>query len=245
MSAGSRAADLDPKRVDDEPFLDLVADGQLEAMELVLERLEIGRAVELGCIVGVDVVAFVIGGRAARAAAADEAAVLAIACPRSRGAGPVETVDCSGRRARRACRRPPGGCGDRGWGGLGAVLLDEPRANPRRTRCQRLSLVSPLQSARSAAWVSSKMMGRSHFSMIAGTSLPLRSASVASARTQRDWTERGDHRTTTALAAFELALDDLVEGLAGLKRRVPPHAEPFVGEAFGEMPRRGPVLAAV
>ncbi|MEO7379510.1 MAG: hypothetical protein ABIV23_05515 [Sphingomicrobium sp.] len=51
-------------------------------------------------------------------------------------------------------------------------------------------------------WVSSKMIGRSHGSMITGASFLRRSARVASARTQREITERGDHSTTTALAAF-------------------------------------------
>ena len=44
------------------------------------------------------------------------------------------------------------------------------------------------------------MIGRSQGSIITGTSVLLRSAKVASARTQRETTERGDHSTTTALA---------------------------------------------
>jgi hypothetical protein len=46
------------------------------------------------------------------------------------------------------------------------------------------------------------MIGRSQGSMIAGASLLRRSASVASARTHREATERGDHRTTTAFASL-------------------------------------------
>jgi hypothetical protein len=49
-------------------------------------------------------------------------------------------------------------------------------------------------------WVSSNMIGRSQGSIVAGTRVRLRSASVASARTQRDVTDLFDHSTTTALA---------------------------------------------
>ena len=44
------------------------------------------------------------------------------------------------------------------------------------------------------------MIGRSHGSIVTGTKVLHRSAIVASARTQRETTERGDHSTTTALA---------------------------------------------
>ena len=44
------------------------------------------------------------------------------------------------------------------------------------------------------------MIGRSQGSMVQGTRVLFRSASVASARTQRETTERGDQSTTTALA---------------------------------------------
>ena len=49
------------------------------------------------------------------------------------------------------------------------------------------------------------MIGRSHASIITGTSVLQRSAIVASARTQRETTERGDHSTTTAFAARKAA----------------------------------------
>jgi hypothetical protein len=44
------------------------------------------------------------------------------------------------------------------------------------------------------------MIGRSHGSIMQGTSVLLRSAKVASARTQRDATDFFDHSTTTAFA---------------------------------------------
>jgi hypothetical protein len=44
------------------------------------------------------------------------------------------------------------------------------------------------------------MIGRSHGSIMHGTNVPFLSATVASARTQRDTTERVDHNTTTAFA---------------------------------------------
>ncbi len=45
------------------------------------------------------------------------------------------------------------------------------------------------------------MIGRSQGSIITGTSVPLRSASVASARTQREITDFFDHSTTTDRAS--------------------------------------------
>jgi hypothetical protein len=63
------------------------------------------------------------------------------------------------------------------------------------------SAASPFQCESSAVWVSSNMIGRSQGSIVAGTSVLLRSASVASARTQRLSTERGDQSTTTAFAS--------------------------------------------
>ena len=77
----------------------------------------------------------------------------------------------------------------------------KPRTSARKAS-QALSLASPFQWASSAVWVSSNMIGRSQASMITGTSVPRRSAMVASALTQRESTERGDHSTTTALASL-------------------------------------------
>ena len=62
------------------------------------------------------------------------------------------------------------------------------------------SLRSPCHFDRSVVWISSNMTGRSHSSIISGTSVFLRAPMVASARTQRDFTERLDQRTTTARA---------------------------------------------
>ena len=59
---------------------------------------------------------------------------------------------------------------------------------------------SPSHFDRSVVWISSNMTGRSQSSIIAGTSVLLRWPMVASARTQRDFTDRLDHNTTTALA---------------------------------------------
>ena len=67
---------------------------------------------------------------------------------------------------------------------------------------QAASVFAPFQCIRSAVWVSSNMIGRSHASIITGISVLLRSASVASARTQRETTDLCDHSTTTALAVF-------------------------------------------
>ena len=49
------------------------------------------------------------------------------------------------------------------------------------------------------------MIGRSQASIITGMKVLLRSAMVASARTQRETTERGDHSTTTARASRNAA----------------------------------------
>ena len=59
---------------------------------------------------------------------------------------------------------------------------------------------SPFQPERSVVWISSNMTGRSQGSIMIGTSVFLRAPMVASARTQRDFTERLDQRTTTARA---------------------------------------------
>ena len=75
------------------------------------------------------------------------------------------------------------------------------RATSARKPSHTLSVVSPCQCARSAVCVSSNMIGRSHASIMHGTSVRFRSASVASARTQRDSTDFFDHKTTTALAS--------------------------------------------
>ncbi len=80
------------------------------------------------------------------------------------------------------------------------------RSTKRRTSatklCHAASPAAPDHAERSAVCVSSNMIGRSHGSIITGTSVLLRSPTVASARTQRDSTERFDHRTTTAFASF-------------------------------------------
>jgi hypothetical protein len=63
------------------------------------------------------------------------------------------------------------------------------------------AVVSPSQAIRSAVWISSNMIGRSHCSIITGISADFRSPRVASALTHFDLTEREDQSTTTALAA--------------------------------------------
>src|SRR5437868_1926197 len=70
-----------------------------------------------------------------------------------------------------------------------------------RNASQALSAGSPCQCDSSAVWVSSNMIGRSQGSMVTGTSVLLRSARVASARTQRETTDFFDQSTTTALAS--------------------------------------------
>ena len=68
------------------------------------------------------------------------------------------------------------------------------------------ALPGPILAVASPVWeigrvVNSKMMGRWHDSIIIGTSVRFRSACIASARTRRDITERGDQSTTAALAS--------------------------------------------
>jgi hypothetical protein len=57
--------------------------------------------------------------------------------------------------------------------------------------------------------------------MITGARVLLRSAKVASARTQREATERGDHSTTTALAARKAA--SIASSKASPERRAASH----------------------
>ena len=77
----------------------------------------------------------------------------------------------------------------------------------------------------SAVCVSSNMIGRSHGSIMQGTRVLLRSASVASARTQRDTTDFFDHSTTTALAVRSAVLGHLVVGLTRPQADIPPDLE--------------------
>ena len=98
------------------------------------------------------------------------------------------------------------------------------RRSPTNVR-QRLSDVSPVQSARSAAWVSSKMIGRSQVSIMAGTSLlraiGQRRLGAHPARGDRARRPQDDHR----FGRPQLLFDDLVECLTRTQDGVPPHAE--------------------
>ena len=100
-----------------------------------------------------------------------------------------------------------GGGAASGWGlavstrGTGASRRTN-RFTSARKASQTLSSAAPCQWARSAVCVSSNMIGRSQGSIMQGTRVLLRSASVASARTQRLSTDFLDHSTTTALASF-------------------------------------------
>ena len=89
------------------------------------------------------------------------------------------------------------------------------------------------------------MIGRSHGSIITGTNVLLRRASVASARTQRESTDFFDHSTTTAFAVAQCLLRHLVVGLAGAQRGVPPDGETSRLERLGKAARCRLILAVI
>jgi len=69
------------------------------------------------------------------------------------------------------------------WMSRGADWISTSRDTSATKPCHALSSGSPRQRERSAVWVSSKMIGRWHASIVTGTSVRFRSAWVVSART--------------------------------------------------------------
>jgi alkylation response protein AidB-like acyl-CoA dehydrogenase len=96
----------------------------------------------------------------------------------------------------------------RGNGWVPTLVMEEMKAHARAAGLWNLWLpqsehgagLSNLEYAPLA-----EITGRSHISIITGTSVPCRSATLASDRTQRELTDRGDQSTTTAPAARSAA----------------------------------------
>ncbi len=142
------------------------------------------------------------------------------------------------RLRRRAARQRPAASFAAPGRDHSADVLDE--VLPARDRRCR-----PSSGERSAVWVSSKMIGRLHGAMTAGASVRLRSARVASARTQREAQECGDHSTTTAFEGAQFLLDHFIEGLARMERSVPPDSESLLRESLGKTPGHPLVFASI
>ena len=129
--------------------------------------------------------------------------------------------------------------------------LHRPCVRPTRRRksltnvCQRLSDVSPVQSARSAAWVSSKMIGRSQGFDNDRNQLV---AAIGQGRlgphpARSDRARRPEH--DHGLGRPQFLFDNLVECLARTQRGVPPHAESLSAKDSAKCRAAGPVFSAV
>ena len=140
--------------------------------------------------------------------------------------------------ARRPLERRGAGCAD------ATPMSMNWRTSARNAR-HAGSCASPLQRERSAVCVSSNMIGKSQDSIRAGTSVRLRSASVASARTQRETTRFLRPKHNDRFGRLQRLFGHLVIGFARAQRDIPPDRKSLRLESFREALRRRLIIAVI